>query len=66
MAVIEVISKQQLNEAVTALAKLDRSEAVTILARFNVLTTAELKPEAWRAVFEACEEARSKIDANAP
>jgi len=55
------ISKRQLNEAVTALAKLDRPAAVEILARFNVLNTAELQPEAWRAVFEACEEARSKI-----
>jgi hypothetical protein len=54
------ISKQQLNEAVTALAKLDRPAAVDILAKFGVLNTAELLPEAWPAVFEACE-ARAKI-----
>jgi hypothetical protein len=55
------ISKPQLNEAVTALAKIDRPAAVAILERYGVLNTATLPPEKWRAVFEACEEARAKI-----
>jgi hypothetical protein len=59
------ITKENLNAAVKALATKDRSAAVAILARFDALNTAELQPEAWRAVFEACEEARAKI-ASAP
>ncbi len=55
------IEKRQLNEAIMALANLNRPAAVAILAKFGVLNTAELQPEAWRAVFDACEEARAKI-----
>jgi hypothetical protein len=64
MAVIEAISKQKLNEAVTALAKLDRPAAVEILERYGVLNTVVLPPEKWRPVFEACEEALKKFDAS--
>jgi hypothetical protein len=60
------ISKQQLNAAVQALAKLDRPAAVAILARFDALNTVKLQPEAWRAVFEACEEALKKFGASTP
>ena len=48
------VTKQHLDDAVRALvAKLGRPAAVAILAKFGVLTTAELKPEQWQAVFEA-------------
>jgi hypothetical protein len=55
------ISKRQLNEAVRELAQVDRPAAVAILARFKALNTVKLPPEAWRPVFDACEEARAKI-----
>jgi hypothetical protein len=55
------MEKRQLDESVRALAKVDRPAAVAILAKFGVLTTAELQPEAWRPVYGACEEARAKI-----
>jgi len=55
------ISKQQLNDAVKQLARIDRPAAVAVLDRFGVLTTAELLPDAWPAVLAACEDARAKI-----
>lgn len=58
------ISKQQLNAAVKALAKLDRPAAVDILARFGAINTVELKTELWQAVFESCEAALKKFDAS--
>lgn len=59
-------TKAKLNEAVNALAKIDRPAAVAILAKFGVLTTASLPTELWQPVLEAFEEARSKIAEGAP
>jgi hypothetical protein len=55
------ISKQQLNKAVTALAKLDRPAAVAILARFNASNTVELKHEDVPAAHAAFLEALKKF-----
>lgn len=59
-------TKEKLNAAVKQLVKLNRPAAVEVLARFGVTTTAELQPEAWQDVFEACEEALKKVADGAP
>jgi hypothetical protein len=59
-------TKEKLNEAVKAMGRVDRPQAVKILARFDVLTTAELKPESIPAVHAAFIEALKKSDASTP
>jgi hypothetical protein len=59
-------TRDQLNAAIKGLAKLDRSQAVAILAEFDVLTTAKLPAEHWPAVIEACEAAVNKFIASTP
>ncbi|HEY2682165.1 MAG TPA: hypothetical protein VGI93_01540 [Steroidobacteraceae bacterium] len=54
--------KQRLNTAVHALAAKDRQRAVAILAQFNVLTTAELRPEQWQTVLDSFEAALAQLD----
>jgi hypothetical protein len=58
-------TRDELNAAVKALAKLDRPAAVAILARYGALTTPQIKHEdvlsVTAAFVEACEEARAKI-----
>jgi hypothetical protein len=56
------ISKQQLNEAVKALAAKDRPAAVAILARYGALTAPELRPEDIPAAHAAFVEALKKFD----
>lgn len=55
-------ARAELNAAVKALAKMDRPAAVAILARYDVLTTAELKPEDIPAAHAAFVEALNKFD----
>jgi hypothetical protein len=60
------VTKHLLDDAVRALAKKDRPATVALLAKFGALTTPELPPEQWQAVYEACVEALaalSKLDA---
>ena len=59
-------TRDQLNAVVKALAARDRSGAVEILARYNVMTTPQLKSEDVPAVYQACVEALKKLDANTP
>jgi hypothetical protein len=58
------VTKQQLNDAVRALARKNRPAAVAILARFDVLTAAVLPPEHWQAVHDTCMEALAKLNAS--
>jgi hypothetical protein len=46
-------TRDELNAAVKALAARDRPKAVSILARFNAMTTPEIKPEDIPAVHAA-------------
>jgi hypothetical protein len=57
-----VVSKLELNEAFKSLASKDRPAAVAILARYDALSTPELKPEDIPAVHAAFIEA---LDARA-
>lgn len=61
-----VITKQQLNVVVRALAAKDRPAAVEILARFGVENTVKLKPEHIAEAHAAFEEALKKFDASTP
>ena len=60
------VTKAKLNEAVRALAQVDRPAAVAILARFNALNTVKLPPEKWRPVFDEITEALKKFNASTP
>jgi hypothetical protein len=51
------LTRQELNSAVTTLAKHSRKKAEEILANFGVMNTAVLPTEKWQAVFDATAEA---------
>ena len=50
-------TRDELNAVVKALAARDRPKAVSILARFNAMTTPEIKPEDIPAAYAAFVEA---------
>jgi hypothetical protein len=58
----DLITKQELDAAVKALAKKHRSTAVAILERFGVLTTASLKPEDIAPAHTALVEALARLE----
>jgi hypothetical protein len=59
-------TRDDLNAAVKALAAKDRPAAVAILARYDALSTPEIKPEDIPAVHAAFVEALKKFDASTP
>jgi len=52
----------ELNDVVRQLARVDRAQAVAILARYGALTTPEVKPEDIPAAHAAFEEALAKLN----
>jgi hypothetical protein len=52
----------ELNDVVRQLARVDRAQAVAILARYGALTTPEVKPEEIPAAHAAFEEALAKLN----
>jgi hypothetical protein len=59
---VAVITKQELNSAIKALADRERPTAVAILEKFGAMNTPSLAPDKYQAVFDECTAAVAKLE----